>query len=158
MAILPIGIRKAFYWRNVPKLLKQGLPGFKILSQIRGLGYGLSTSSFYKIFREVKVSIDLRPKVEAWPKDKPFPWQRAVITDTLQKQKYKYIIEFDVYDADGIIVETAHRSYLSNMRLTPHEAEVVSQEMANASPSPLPDWTFENPRLIEVWYKRKQKL
>jgi len=154
MAIPVIGIRKAFYWRNIPKLLKQGLPGSKILSTIRGLGYGLSTKSFYSIFNEIKVSQALRPKVEAWPKDKPFPWQRAVLTTTHQKQKYKYIIEFDVFDADGELVELAHRSYLSNMRLTPHEAEVVAQEMANASPSPLPDWTFENPRLTEVWYKR----
>ena len=154
MAVPVIGIRKAFYWRNIPKLIKQGLPGVKILKTIRSLGYPLSTSSFYKIHSEIKESMALRPKVEAWPKDKPFPWQRAVLTETLQKQKYKYIIEFDVFDADGELVETAYRSYLSDMRLTPHEAEVVSQEMANASPSPLPDWTFENPRLTEVWYKR----
>lgn len=154
MAIPVIGIRKAFYWRNIPKLLKQGLPGYKILSTIRGLGYGLSTKSFYSIFNEVKISQALRPKVEAWPKDKPFPWQRAVLTQTWQKRKYKYIIEFDVFDADGNLVETAYRSHLSDMRMTPHEAETYMQAIANASPSPRADWTFENPRLTEVWYKR----
>lgn len=154
MAILPIGIRKAFYWRNIPKLLKQGLPGSKILSTIRGQGYGLSTSSFYNIFREVKKAADLRPNVEAWDKDKPFPWQRAVTTVTQQKQKYKYVVEFDVYDADGNLVDTQYRSLLSSMRMTPHEVEYAEQQIANASPSPMPDWTFENPRLTEVWYKK----
>lgn len=154
MAILPIGIRKAFYWQKTPQLLKQGLSGVNILKSIRKLGYPLSTSSFYNIFREVKTAVDLRPKVESWDKDKPFPWQRAIRTTTHQKQKYKYVIEFDVYDDDGEFVELAYSSYLSQLRLTPHEAELVSYELKRASPSPMPDWTYDNPRLIEVWYKK----
>jgi len=127
---------------------KTGWSGRRILSELRTLGRGYRTQTFYQDLRR------LREGVSTWEKIRYLRWDRPVSEwmhfepEKPMPTKYGYKVELDIFNRELGIYDKLHLYVGSEERLSKEEAVSAAWGTLEVSPNP---YEYEFGRIVEAW-------